>query len=50
MLGMGSNVSLQHVFPIFRVEMMRVRIQPGYIGRMARNVVTQKLAMSSTRA
>jgi hypothetical protein len=48
MLGMGNNISLEHVYNALRFEVIEVRIQPDYKGRMAWNMAIHSLGMSST--
>jgi hypothetical protein len=45
MLGMGNNISLEHVFSALRFEVIGVRIQPDYMGRMAGNMATHSMGI-----
>jgi predicted kinase len=41
-LEVATNVSEEHAASIFTTDVIRVRMQPGYIDRMTRNTVIQK--------
>jgi hypothetical protein len=41
----NTSISEEHSASIFRVKMIEVRIWPGHIGRMPRNVVIQSCGM-----